>query len=196
MPKGRPRAFDPDQAVAAALPLFMEKGFDGATFGELIAAMGINPPSFYAAFGSKEQLFQRVVDLYAEQGAPIMEEALAQPTALAVIERLLRLTADAHTDPTRPAGCLFVQGALCSGDKSANIREDLRARRSLIGPMLEARLRQARETGDRTVTGDPSHVALFVSTVIQGLAVQATSGSDRKALHHVVDVTLAGLSDD
>jgi AcrR family transcriptional regulator len=194
MPKGRPRAFDPDKAIAAALPIFMEKGFEGATFGELVAAMGINPPSFYAAFGNKEQLFRRVIDLYAAQGEPIVREALAEPTAGAVIERLLRSTADAHTDPTRPAGCLFVQGALCSGDKSASIRDELQARRTMVGPLLEARLRLAQDQGDRTVAGDPSHVALYVSTVIQGLAVQATSGNDRAALHHVVDVALKGLS--
>jgi len=194
MAKGRPRAFDPEQAVAAVLPIFIEKGFEGATFGELIAAMGIKPPSFYAAFGSKEQLFRRVIELYAARGAPIVADALSQPTAYAVIERLLRKTADADTDPSRPAGCLFVQGALTCSDKASDIRGELAARRVAVEPLLEQRLRDAQDAGDASIVGSPDKVARYVSTIIQGLAVQATSGSDRQALHEIVDFTLDRLA--
>ncbi len=194
MARGRPRTFDPDAAVAAVLPIFMEKGFEGATFGELVAAMGINPPSFYAAFGSKEQLFRRAIELYASLGAAIVTDAIAKPTAYEAVEHLLRLTADSDTDPSRPAGCLFVQGALCSSDKGSDIRAELQERRTAIGPVLEERLRRARGEGDESLVGDPEKLALFVSTVIQGMAVQATSGCDRAALHRVVDVTLAALA--
>jgi AcrR family transcriptional regulator len=193
MVKGRPRAFDPDAAVAAVLPVFMEKGFEGATFGELVAAMGINPPSFYAAFGSKEQLFHRTIELYASLGASIVEDAMAKPTASEAVEHLLRKTADSDTDPSRPPGRLFVQGALCSSEKGVDVRKELEARRTAIGPLLEARLERARQAGDGSIPGDPAKVALFISTVIQGLAVQATSGCDRAALHDVVNVTLTGL---
>jgi AcrR family transcriptional regulator len=193
MAMGRPRAFDANQAVAAVLPIFMAKGYEGATFGELVAAMGINPPSFYAAFGSKEKLFERVIDLYAEQGAGIVAEALAAPTAFAVLERVLRKTADADTDPARPGGCLFVQGALTCSDKAGGIRAQLAARRQALQPVLAARLREAASAGDDSVTGDPEKVARFVSTVIQGLAVQAASGADRNALHEAVEIALAGL---
>ncbi|MET0504353.1 MAG: TetR/AcrR family transcriptional regulator [Luteibacter sp.] len=194
MAKGRPRAFDPAEAVAAALPIFIEKGFEGATYGELLAAMGINPPSFSSAFGNKEQLFRRAIEMYAAQGTPIVTDALAQATAYEVIERLLRRTADAHTDPSRPAGCLFVQGALSCSDKAADIRSELAARRVAIEPLLEARLREARDAGDASIDGDPARLARYVSTVIQGLAVQSTSGSDRRALHEVVDIVLDGLA--
>lgn len=194
MAKGRPRAFDPDQAVAAVLPIFIEKGFEGATFGELIAAMGIKPPSFYAAFGSKDQLFRRVIEMYAAQGTPIIEDALVQPTAYEVIERLLRKTADAHTDPSRPPGCLFVQGALSCSDKASDIRDELAARRVAIEPLLEQRLRDAQDAADASIGGDPAQVARYVSTVMQGLAVQATSGGGRRALHEIVDFTLERLA--
>lgn len=194
MAKGRPRTFDPDQAVAAVLPIFIEKGFEGATFGELIAAMGIKPPSFYAAFGSKDQLFRRVIEMYAAQGTPIIEDALVQPTAYEVIERLLRKTADAHTDPSRPPGCLFVQGALSCSDKASDIRDELAARRVAIEPLLEQRLRDAQDAADASIGGDPAQVARYVSTVMQGLAVQATSGGGRRALHEIVDFTLERLA--
>jgi AcrR family transcriptional regulator len=191
MAMGRPRAFDADQAVAAVLPIFMAKGYEGATFAELVAAMGISPPSFYA-FGSKEKLFERVIDLYAEQGADIVAEALAAPTAFAVLKRVLRKTADADTDPARPGGCLFVQGTLTCSDKAGGGRAQLAARRQALQPVLAARLREAASAGDDSVTGDPEKVARFVSTVIQGLAVQAASGADRNALHEAVEIALAG----
>jgi AcrR family transcriptional regulator len=194
MAMGRPREFDIDQAVAAALPLFIEKGYEGATFGELIAAMGIKPPSFYAAFGSKEGLFRRVMTLYAERGAPIVAHALSQSTAYRSIERLLRATADANTDPTRPAGCLYVQGALSCSDKAVDIREDLKILRNASEPLLEARFKQAFAEGDASIEGEPRKLARYVSTVTQGLAVQAAGGSTRADLHEIVDVVLDNLS--
>ena len=193
MAMGRPRGFDTEQAVAAALPLFMEKGYEGASFGEIIAAMGIKPPSFYAAFGSKEQLFERVVELYAARGSAIVAAALDRPTAFEAVEALLRDTADADTDPSRPGGCLFVQGALTCSDKATGVRADLADRRSAIEPMLEQRLTSAREADDASIAGEPGKVARFLSTVIQGLAVQAAGGADRSALHDVVDVALQGV---
>jgi len=194
MPKGRKRTFDIDEALESVLPIFMEKGFEGATFGELIAAMGINPPSFYNAFGSKEDLFRRVIELYAEAAAPIAAEALAQPTAYEVLEDLLRKTADSHTNPARPPGCLFVQGALSCSDKATDIRAELESRRTAIEPLLEERLRKAESEGDHTVPGDPAKIARYISTVSQGLAVQAKGGCPRAELHAIVDVTLEGLA--
>ncbi|WP_159952986.1 TetR/AcrR family transcriptional regulator [Rhizobium sp. 18065] len=194
MAMGRPREFDIDEAVAAALPLFIEKGYEGATFGELIAAMGIKPPSFYAAFGNKEGLFRFVMKLYADRGAPIVADALSQPTAYRAIERLLRLTADADTDPTRPAGCLYVQGALSCSDKAVDIRDELKVLRTAAEPLLEARIEQAFYEGDASIEGVPRKLARYVSTVIQGLAVQAAGGSTRTDLHEIVDVVLDNLS--
>ncbi|WP_218146992.1 TetR/AcrR family transcriptional regulator [Sphingobium sp. AP50] len=175
------------------LPIFIEKGYEGATFSDLVAVMGIKPPSFYAAFGSKEQLFERVVGLYAQRGEAIVQAALDQPTAYKAIEKLLRDTADADTDPARPAGCLYVQGALTCSDKAAGIREVLAQRRLAIEPLLQERIRSALAAGDQSVGGDPAKVARFLSTVIHGLAVQAASGATRAALHEVVDVTLDGI---
>jgi AcrR family transcriptional regulator len=194
MAVGRPREFDVDEAVAAALPLFIEKGYEGATFGELIAAMNIKPPSFYAAFGNKEGLFRRVVKLYADRSVPIIADALSQPTAYRAFERLLRLTADENTDPTRPAGCLFVQGALSCSDKAAGIREELRILRTAAEPLFEARIERAFAEGDTSIAGVPRKLARYVSTVVQGLAVQAAGGSTREDLHEIVDVALEGLS--
>src|SRR3954468_17375100 len=88
--KGRPRAFDAERALDAALTVFWRKGYEGASLADLTRAMGINRPSLYAAFGDKETLFRKAMDRYATGPACYVREALGAPTARAVAERLLR----------------------------------------------------------------------------------------------------------
>jgi AcrR family transcriptional regulator len=83
VPRGRPREFDIDQALDRALMLFWRKGYEGTTLPELTRAMGINRPSLYAAFGSKERLFRKALDRYDEGPAAFRKEALKEPTARA-----------------------------------------------------------------------------------------------------------------
>ena len=88
--RGRPRAFDVDEALDAAMRVFWKHGYEGASLSELTEAMGINRPSLYAAFGDKESLFKKAVDRYMERGSAVWREALDQPTARQVVEHLLR----------------------------------------------------------------------------------------------------------
>src|SRR5207245_2576808 len=111
-PAGRPRSFDLDKALDAALQVFWRKGYEGASLPDLTEAMGINRPSLYAAFGNKEELFRTVVIRYIEGPAAFVRKALDEPTARAAAERLLTGAVDLVTDPKNPRGCLLVQGAL------------------------------------------------------------------------------------
>src|SRR6202035_3213375 len=110
MPRGRPREFDADKALDAALKVFWRKGFEGASLPDLTRAMGINRPSMYAAFGNKEALFRRALDRYAQGPAAYVRQALDEPTARRVVERLLRGAVEALSDPRNPRGCFAVQG--------------------------------------------------------------------------------------
>src|SRR5688572_30677833 len=89
-PRGRPRKFDPDRALDRALDVFWRKGYEGASLPELTRAMGINRPSMYAAFGNKRALFRKALTRYRRGPAAYVAEALEQPTARGVAERLLR----------------------------------------------------------------------------------------------------------
>ena len=79
--KGRPREFCVDAALAAALRVFWSKGYEGASMADLTEAMGITKPSLYAAFGNKEALFNKALDLYEREKTDYMGAALDAPTA-------------------------------------------------------------------------------------------------------------------
>src|SRR5262245_24713407 len=116
MPAGRPRSFDIEKALDRALKVFWRKGYEGASLPDLTRAMGINRPSLYAAFGNKEALFRKAIDRYVEISSCHVYEALQEPTARGVVERLLCASVDVMTDTQNPAGCFLVQGALACGD--------------------------------------------------------------------------------
>ena len=187
---GRPRAFDVDRALDRALQVFWHKGYEGASLANLTKAMGINRPSLYAAFGDKEALFRKVLDRYAEGPAAYLQEALKEPTARAVVERLLRGTADSLTEPHNPRGCLWVQGALACGESGDPIRQELISRREAGEAAIRRRLSRAKAEGDLPADSDPAAVAQYVTTVAQGMAVQAAGGASREELRRVIQTAL------
>jgi AcrR family transcriptional regulator len=189
--KGRPREFDADVALDKALHVFWQRGYEGASLTDLTEAMGINRPSLYAAFGNKEELFRRALDRYAERGpGRAMREALTEPTARRVVERLLGNVAIALTDPCNPRGCLAVQGALTCGEASDAIKQELCKRRSEAEQTLRERLERAKAEGDLASDADPAQLARFVSTITQGMSVQAAGGASRDDLLRVVDMAM------
>src|SRR5690242_14300978 len=125
MPKGRPREFDTDKALDAALLLFWRNGYEGTSLAALTAAMRINVPSLYAAFGNKETLFRRVLDRYLRGPAYYLPAALQEPTARRAAEKLFEGAIDMVMNPRHPDGCLLVHGALASGPEGRRIQKEL-----------------------------------------------------------------------
>jgi len=189
---GRPRAFDTEEALGKALVVFQRKGYEGSSIAELTEAMGINPPSLYAAFGSKEELFRKALARYVGIRKDFSRDALDAPTAREVVERLLRGTADQLTDPQSPPGCLLVQGALSCGDAAEPIKKELCLRRVAEEVALRHRLERAIEEGDLPKTTDVAGLARYIATVSQGMAVQAAGTATRADLHAVVDAVMRG----
>lgn len=190
--KGRPREFDADEALEKALLVFWRKGYEGASLADLTEAMGISRPSLYAAFGNKEDLFRQALNRYAEHGpGAIHREALAEPSARRVAERLLRGAAEALTDPRNPPGCLAVQGALSCSEAAESIKAELCERRSAGEASLAERFARARKEGDLQSGTDPTALARYVMTVVQGMAIQAASGAGRRDLLMVADIALS-----
>ncbi|MGY3617577.1 TetR/AcrR family transcriptional regulator [Bradyrhizobium sp. USDA 10063] len=195
MAMGRPRAFDADAALDQAMEVFWRHGYEGATIAQLTDAMGINPPSLYAAFGSKEGLLKAALDRYSAKRACWLEQIVSAPTAREVAERILMGTADTQTDPANPPGCLLVQGGLACGTGSENVPFELAAHRAQTENQLRDRFVRARAEGDLKETADPAALARYLSAVIAGMGVMASSGADREALRQVAAVSLKAFEE-
>lgn len=191
---GRPRQFDIEIALETALHLFIEKGYEGASFADLVKAMGISPPSFYSAFGSKEALFRLVLDRYILSARVATQQAIAQPTAREVVKHLLTSLAIAATSHPTARGCLLVQSVLVSSDNSALIRDDLRAEREATTEALTTRFRKAEELGDKTLPGPPDAIARLTNMILTGIAIQAASGIEYEALMSSIDAYVEQFS--
>ncbi len=187
---GRPRAFDRDVALDAAVRVFWTHGFEGASLTALTAAMGINRPSLYAAFGDKAALFREAVARYGTGPGRYVRRALGRPTAYQVAETLLRGAVANVTDPALPGGCLWVQGALVAGEESSGIRDAMVAVRDGGTRQVRERLERARRDGDLPENADVEALTLFLVSVMNGIAVQASGGRGRDALNRVVDLAL------
>jgi AcrR family transcriptional regulator len=187
---GRPRAFDRDEALDQALQVFWRKGYEGASLAGLTAAMGINPPSLYAAFGNKAGLFRAALDRYMADHAVFFDQVLAAPTSRAVAEALLHSVADLQSVPDRPPGCLTVQGALSCSAEAEPIRQELAQRRAATEAALRRRFERARTEGDLPAQADPAALARYLMTLTQGMAVQAAGGASAEELQQVVEIAL------
>ena len=190
MAMGRPREFDPDQALDIALHVFWRRGYEGASINDLTEAMGITKPSLYAAFGNKEELFRKALDRYVDGPGGYVQVALAKPTAREVVEHMLFEAADAVTDPNNPPGCLAVQGALTCGEAAESIKQELMARRAQGEKDLRERFARAVAEGDLPDDADAADLARYLSAVLQGMAVQAAGGATRAQLRKIAEITL------
>jgi AcrR family transcriptional regulator len=187
---GRPRGFDTTAALDAAMRVFWEKGFEGATLEDLTDAMRINRSSMWAAFGNKEELFKKAFGRYIDAYQGYIREALAKPTIREVIESSLRGTVDFLATPGNPKGCLSVHGALAVGDEADPIKQWLIQTRKDGLSLARKRFEEAKRSGDLVADIDPAALARYVAALIQGLGVQHASGATKAELTRIVDVAL------
>ena len=189
--KGRPREFCTDAALAAALRVFWSKGYEGASLADLTEAMQITRPSLYAAFGNKEALFHKALDLYEAEKLEYTRVALEQPTARAVAEHFMRGALAMQTSQCDPKGCLGVISAMACGAEAESIKADVIARRASTQAALVDRFEQAKRDGDLPAHVDALGLTSYLYALLQGMAVQAGSGATRAELERLVDTSLA-----
>lgn len=188
---GRPREFDVDQALDAALCVFWRKGYEGASYTDLTQATGVERPALYSAFGNKEALFRRVLERYYEHYLDFVPAALELTTSREVAEHVLRGAAELHTRYPDRTGCLGIHGALAGSDDAEPIRRALIDARANGERSLHDRFERAKQEGELLETANPAALAAFVMTVLHGMAVQAKAGFSRDVLEAVVDQALS-----
>lgn len=178
---GRPRSFDRDAALAAAVEQFWRVGYDQCSVSMLTGAMGVAPPSLYAAFGDKAQLFEEASTLYFERTRESIDQAAALPTAQDAVRSILEGTARAHTAEGTPPGCLMLT------------EPRLEMQRDEVRERLEARLARGVRDGDLPATADPHVLAAFLVAVMRGMSGRARDGGTFEELQGIARTAMAAL---
>ncbi|WP_102896342.1 TetR/AcrR family transcriptional regulator [Phaeobacter piscinae] len=191
---GRQRSFDTDDAIEQAMLLFWERGYEAASMADLSAAMGVNPPSIYAAFGNKQALFERCAAHYAQSVAAYAPRALGEAaTAETALRRFVSDAIEAFCTQDRPKGCLLVSAATNCGKGSAGAQDLLTGYRQASETMIADRIRRGMEAGDMPASTKSDLLAKYVAVLIQGLAAQARDGASADDLHEVAELALSQL---
>lgn len=175
------------------MELFWMKGFDNTSMADLTSAMGLNPPSVYAAFGSKEALFREALDLYAHtEGCGIWEHVETAATVHDAISTLLRATAASYTRGPDPRGCMIVLAAPQMEGANPAVCDDLKARRLNNLVVLERRLERGVAEGELPPGTDCASIASYFACVQHGMSILARDGASRETLLAVAGCAMAG----
>jgi AcrR family transcriptional regulator len=187
---GRPKGFDPDEALEKAMHLFWAKGYDGVTIRDLTKTMGINRPSLYATFGSKEELFNKALDRYRESSFSSASFTSQFTTVRAAVEAMLHTAADFLANPGHPPGCLTVVAGLAGGDESRDVLKALRSARARGFEVWRERFARAQAEGEIPALPAADDLARYIMTVVTGMTVSARTGATVEDLHRVADLAI------
>jgi AcrR family transcriptional regulator len=188
--RGRPREFCVDHALAQALRVFWIKGYEGASLTDLTEAMGITRPSLYAAFGNKESLFRKALDLYEREKMAYIGNAMAKTTAREVAETMLRGALENVAGDDEPHGCLRVIASVACGPAAESIHKEIAQRNDIFKRTMVERFERAQEEGDLPPHIDPLGLTGVLVAWLQGISIQANQGIARKDLERLVNTAL------
>ena len=184
--RGRRRGFDRDEAVDMAMRLFWRHGYEGVSINDLTGAMGIAPPSLYAAFGTKADLYREALQRYTDRPETQFHPEL-RGTLAETIRHLLETAADAVTSPDGETGCMVSTGLLACGEAHVDLAQEVAAIRKGMHPQLVALLKRWLAPAGAQAT------ATYLLTLMQGMAIQARDGAGRATLQQTIEISLSGL---
>lgn len=189
--RGRPRMLDRQKGIEIAERLFWSRGYENTSTTELTAAMGVTPPSLYAAYGSKENLFKQALDFYAASETAERFRLFAEaPTAFEAVKLYLLDTAQAISDPSKPKGCMISASLVHYSGENAGAAELVATGRRFLRETLQNRFEQAVRDGEIPSDTDCPSLARLYAGVVQGMSVQASDGASRAELLGLVQASL------
>jgi AcrR family transcriptional regulator len=190
--RGRPAVFDRAKALNRAMKLFWERGYEGTSFDELIAAMGISASSFYNSFGSKEALYCEATKHYLEWAGQWFFSILNDPSTdtKTAFARLFESTAEEFTRGDHPLGCMISLAGTHCAPGMKNIRDMMAEHRAFSESAMAERMRKGIAKGELPAETDCDMLAAFYSAMARGLAVQARDGASREKLSEIARLAM------
>ncbi|MGI4764549.1 MAG: TetR/AcrR family transcriptional regulator [Janthinobacterium lividum] len=171
--------------------VFWRHGYEATSLTDLTKAMGVTPPSIYAAYGDKKGLFLRAVQRYLTQPVSPAEVIAQAPTAREAARLMVEGSALAFTGEATPPGCLLASSAIACSDDAADVREELASLRRGIEACLRDKIAQDVRAGAMAADTDAETLAAYVTAVIQGLSTLARDGAPREKLIRIAQVAMA-----
>jgi AcrR family transcriptional regulator len=188
--RGRPRAYDPQAALARAAATFWKAGYAGTSLDDLSEATGMNRPSLYAAFGDKRDLYLKTLDYYREQSRELARQALADDPSLRVfLKRFYSKALDLYFGDG-PRGCYTVGTAATVAAVDDKVRAFLAARVRDADAFLQRQLEKAKERGELPRDADAAALAFVATGTLHTLAVRSRAGVSRKELDALADAAI------
>lgn len=184
--RGRPRSFDREKALVRALNLFWRCGYEPASVGELCRIMEINPPSLYAAFGSKAELFLEAVNYYERTYWDATWERMRQESNVHdAIHNFFEESAIILTSQEAPCGCLVVLAAINVSPDSKDVYNAVRALREEGRIYFRERLQAGIDAGQLPSDTDVEGIALTLNTLLEGMSIPAQDGITQDELKRI-----------
>ena len=180
--RGRPRAYDPDAALAAAMGVFWTKGYAATTLDDLSTATGMARPSLYAAFGDKHSVFAKALERFQSLMRERTSRALSESTIEGALTRLYLDTLDLYVGPDGGRGCLVFSVAVVEAARDEQLRAVVGKAVSNVEAALTARFEQAAAAGELRSDASPRDLALLATAVLHSLSIRARAGGSSRAL--------------
>lgn len=183
-PRGRPRQYDPERALADAAKVFWTKGYAATSLDDLAAATGMNRPSLYAAFGDKRELYLKTLQRYRDQSRAMSTRLLEDKPSLRVfLKRFYNAALDiyfAGGDEAR--GCYSISTAPAQATMEPPVRAFLAESVGSTDAFLSTLIRKARERGEIPANAEPLALGQIATATLHTIAVRSRAGVPRKEL--------------
>ena len=185
--RGRPKAFNEEQALEKAMLLFWENGYIGTSISDITKALGITAPSLYCSFGDKAALFNQCIDYYlANEACPIVPILKQAKTTKVAFELFLYDTAKRLVQPDKPMGCMLITTTLGNSKQIQEVQHNIQSKKESYKTLLLQRLQQGIENGDIAPNAPIHEILDFYLTILNGLSIEACDGADLETLNRII----------
>ena len=188
--RGRPRAYDPEVALAKATETFWSQGFAGASLDDLSAATGMNRPSLYGAFGDKQTLFKTALDGYMDRSRAAMIEAFRGGGSLReVLTRIYHTALGFYlSDDMGGRGCFLASAGLGQAVVDSEVRQIVADGLHELDRGVEGLMQRRQAKGELPADVDPIALGRVASMMMNALSVRARAGETREQLEATISV--------